>query len=586
MPVVSGPFGVAGARRGDAPGCRRFCPIPVKESAVSLMSKEPGAAVAVASWRRESCPLPARRRHARRNDSCDNRNGPGVRFSAWLIPLLALAVGGCVTNPVTGEKDFITVSQAQEIAIGEQQYQPAQQSQGGTYEVDRDLTSYVAGVGRRVAGVQGVPELPYEFVVLNDSSPNAWALPGGKIAINRGLLVLLDNEAELAAVLGHEVVHAGARHGAQRISQGQLLQGGLVLGSVLTQGKQYQNLALAGAQLGAQLISTKYGRDAERESDFYGTKYLHDAGYDATAAVTLQQKFVELSKGRNTGGIGAFFASHPPSEERVQNNRRRVAELGAGGELGTDRYERALAYVKGKSAAYKQYDEAKAALSKQQIDTADSKVRAALAAEPNEALFHGLYGNVAYLRGDFQQAFARYDRAVGLNARHYDLLLGRGMSALKLNRNGEAQRDLEASYRLLPTAISANELGKLRLNAGDTQGARELFGLAAGSAGAAGAEARAYATRIDLRTNPGRLFRTQVGVVQGELVGQVSNASGVALKNIVVEFRVRRADGKVAQIRRHIRVLDAQTAARVGSGVRVGETQPAAELVVLSAQPR
>src|SRR5690606_32036363 len=147
-----------------------------------------------------------------------------------------------------------------EIQVGQQQYEPSQQSQGGRYEEDPALTRYVNEVGQRLAAVSD-NELPYEFVVLNSSVPNAWALPGGKIAVNRGLLTELNNEAELAAVLGHEVVHAAARHGAQAMTRGQLLQGAMVLGALASAGSQYADYIVGGAALGAQLITQRYGRD-------------------------------------------------------------------------------------------------------------------------------------------------------------------------------------------------------------------------------------------------------------------------------------------------------------------------------------
>ena len=131
-----------------------------------------------------------------------------------LLASLAFApLSACVINPVTGDRELALISADQEIAIGEQQYEPSQQMQGGEYALDPELTAYVASVGRKLAAVSD-RALPYEFVVLNSSVPNAWALPGGKIAVNRGLLTELDSEAELAAVLGHEIVHAAARHGA------------------------------------------------------------------------------------------------------------------------------------------------------------------------------------------------------------------------------------------------------------------------------------------------------------------------------------------------------------------------------------
>ena len=111
--------------------------------------------------------------------------------------LAALGATGCATNPVTGDAELALISEAREIAIGRQQYAPAQQMQGGAYVIDPALQAYVAGVGARLAAVSD-RRLPYEFVVLNSDVPNAWALPGGKIAVNRGLLTELQSEAELA----------------------------------------------------------------------------------------------------------------------------------------------------------------------------------------------------------------------------------------------------------------------------------------------------------------------------------------------------------------------------------------------------
>ena len=151
------------------------------------------------------------------------------------LALLAAVVlfAGCATNPVTGEKDFMLVSESQELSIGKQNYSPLRQAQGGDYVADPQLQAYVDEVGQKLAAVSD-RKLPYEFHVINNSVPNAWALPGGKIAINRGLLVELDSEAELAAVLGHEVTHAAAKHSAQQMSRGMLLQGAVLATVVAT----------------------------------------------------------------------------------------------------------------------------------------------------------------------------------------------------------------------------------------------------------------------------------------------------------------------------------------------------------------
>ena len=114
------------------------------------------------------------------------------------------------------------MSPSDDLQIGSQNYQPMLQAQGGAYDVDPALIEYVRGVGMKLAAYSEV-DLPYEFTVLNSSVPNAWALPGGKIAINRGLLTEIRSEAELAAVLGHEIVHAAARHSAQQMSRGSIV---------------------------------------------------------------------------------------------------------------------------------------------------------------------------------------------------------------------------------------------------------------------------------------------------------------------------------------------------------------------------
>ena len=256
--------------------------------------------------------------------------------SLFTIVLISLLASGCATNPVTGRSELTLVSKREEISIGARQYLPAQQSQGGAYIVDEALTGYVNEVGQRLAAVSDRP-LPYEFVVINDSTPNAWALPGGKIAINRGLLSQLDNEAELAAVLGHEIIHAAARHGAKAMERALLLQGAVLLTALGTQDSEYSNYIVGGASIGAQLISTRYGRQAELEADLYGMEYMARAGYDPDAAVSLQEKFVALKQGNSSGWLEGLFASHPPSQERVDRNAETGSQIKATQSRGGDK---------------------------------------------------------------------------------------------------------------------------------------------------------------------------------------------------------------------------------------------------------
>ena len=281
------------------------------------------------------------------------------------IALLALGtLAACGVNPVTGKKEIQFVSEAQELKIGEQNYAPTRQSEGGDFDVLPELTAYVNEVGQKLAAVAD-RKLPYEFVVLNSSVPNAWALPGGKIAVNRGLLTELQSESELAAVLGHEIVHAAARHGAKAQERGTLLQVGLAaaqigaaVGGVDT---NVAGLLIQGAGVGAQLVQQKYGREQELEADQYGMKYMKLAGYDPWGAVTLQETFVRLSQqegAKQQGWLEGLFASHPPSTERVEKNKRAAEELGRGGEVGEDRYAARMKPLRAVKPAYDKYDQA------------------------------------------------------------------------------------------------------------------------------------------------------------------------------------------------------------------------------------
>src|SRR5690606_22486654 len=137
---------------------------------------------------------------------------------AFILSLTTILVG-CVANPVTGTNEFVFIEEPQEIMIGQKVFTEMQNQEGGLYTQHADVTAYVKKVGKKLAKVSDRPNLPYEFVVLNNPVPNAWTLPGGKIAINTGLLSALESEAELAAVLSHEIVHAAGRHGAQQLEK-------------------------------------------------------------------------------------------------------------------------------------------------------------------------------------------------------------------------------------------------------------------------------------------------------------------------------------------------------------------------------
>ncbi len=465
-------------------------------------------------------------------------------ISSYLLALLLITVTltGCAVNPVTGKTELSFVSEAEEINIGRQQYLPSQQSQGGIYHVDLELTEYVNEVGQRVASVSD-RALPYEFVVLNNSVPNAWALPGGKIAVNRGLLLALNNEAELAAVLGHEVVHAAARHGAKSMERGTLLQGAMIAAAVGAADSDYSNYIVGGAQLGAQLLTQRYGRGAELESDYYGIQYMVKAGYDPAAAVSLQETFVELSAGRNSSWVEGLFASHPPSQERVDKNRETVAALSpmltTDLQIGKERFERKLAYLTSKQDAYIAFDQATTLVSANELDSATGLLNRAIRLEPREALFYGLKGDISLERKRYKQAADEFSEALDLDPDYYQYYLGRGLATLNLGRRQAAMNDLNRSNDLLPTAIAMNKLGQIALQDGNTPTAKRYFQNAMSAGGNEGRAASVAFTKLDLPDNPARYFAIEPYLADNTLRVGISNRTNVDVSRIDLNFSLR-----------------------------------------------
>jgi predicted Zn-dependent protease len=492
----------------------------------------------------------------------------------------------CTINPVTGDRELALVSAADELAIGQQQYLPSQQMQGGDYTLDPELTAYVAGVGQKLAAVSD-RDLPYEFAVLNNSVPNAWALPGGKIAVNRGLLVELETEAELAAVLGHEIVHAAARHGALAMQRGLLLQGALLATAVAAQRGNYSGLAVGAASVGAQLINQRNSRSAELESDLYGMRYMSLAGYDPRAAVSLQETFVRLSEGSGEQGrLAQLFASHPPSAERVEQNRRTAATLPASGELGRERYQAATARLRQRQPAYESYDQGRAALAENRFDDAERAAAEAVRLLPGEAQLHALLGDIDVERERFGDAVRHYDDAIARNDRFFYYHLRKGLTQQQLRAWDASAASLGASIELLPTADAYYGLGRVAEQRGDRAGALEHYARAAQSSNAAGQAAQDAAVRLDLPANPGKYLALRTALDgRGQLIVEVANPTRVPVADVVVVVRYVDAQGAARQASREFSgQLPPNGAQQWASGLGPFTTIEATQVAVASAR--
>lgn len=251
--------------------------------------------------------------------------GKGYRRALAIILAVGFVLGACAVNPATGKNDFVLMSEQDEIELGSESHAQIVRQFGGAYE-DAALQDYVQRVGERLAVNSHRQELAYRFTVLDSPQVNAFALPGGYVYITRGLLAYLNSEAELAAVLGHEIGHVTARHSVRQISGTRAARIGYTIGSVL--------IPELGNQIGQGLfsvlggaITSGYGRDHELEADRLGAEYLARSGYDPRAMLKvlevlkdqeLYERQLAEEEGRQPRIYHGVFASHPSSDQRLQ----------------------------------------------------------------------------------------------------------------------------------------------------------------------------------------------------------------------------------------------------------------------------
>jgi len=250
---------------------------------------------------------------------------PRLRILAWLCAvILAGVLVSCATNPVTGTSDLVFLTEAQEVSIGRQN-DPKIRKQYGVYN-DPELQAYVQRVGEQLAKKSHRPNLRYTFTVLDSDEVNAFALPGGYIYITRGILAYIQNEAELAAVLGHEIGHVTARHGVNQYTRAMAAQiGAGVLSAVVPE---------LGGQLGQDLLNilgnallSGYGREDELQADRLGAEYIARNNYDPDAVIGVvsilknQEEFEKkraAAENREPRVYHGVFATHPSADQRLQ----------------------------------------------------------------------------------------------------------------------------------------------------------------------------------------------------------------------------------------------------------------------------
>jgi len=411
------------------------------------------------------------------------RNHGALAAALVLICLLAVAVYSCAVNPVTGRSELaiVSFSEEEEAALGAKAYTPAVQHQGGFFR-DRELEEYVQGVGMRLARVSHRPNLNYRYRVLNSSVPNAFALPGGYIVINRGLLVGLKNEAEMAAVLGHETAHVTAKHslaGYQRAMATNVLLASVVLATGGTPGVQ----EISG--ITASLIENGFSRDQEREADWLGIDYMVKAGYSPEGAVQLQEYFYQqLEGGKNPMWAEGLFRTHPFSKERLDNARARIAERypetvkNPNYTLNGTIFLQKTARLREVQKAYDVSDQGDKLLKAKRYDEALAKYREAERMEPDQAPFHSSAGSVSLIRKNDAAAEAELRKAIELDGELFEPRFLMGALQYRKREYRAAIPELERSMELYPTKQAAAMLSKSYGAVGDAVNAKKYADMA------------------------------------------------------------------------------------------------------------
>ena len=259
--------------------------------------------------------------------------GCGLSMGRILVALVLVAValftyfGSSVYNPITDETQHINISPDQEVALGLQAAPEMAQEYGGL-STDTQAQALVDQVCQRLVqrSDAGKSDYPFECHLLADTQTiNAFALPGGQVFITAALFDRLETEGQLAGVLGHEIGHVVARHGAEHIAKEQLTQGltGAVVVASYDPNEPNSQYAAAFAALVGQLVNLRYGRNDELESDTLGVRFMSEAGYDPNAMIRVMQILEESSSG---GSPPEFFSTHPNPENRIARIQQAIAE--------------------------------------------------------------------------------------------------------------------------------------------------------------------------------------------------------------------------------------------------------------------
>ncbi|SVC88609.1 uncharacterized protein METZ01_LOCUS341463, partial [marine metagenome] len=234
-------------------------------------------------------------------------------YQKFLAVVCLGVIAACVTTPISNKSAFIMIPFRQEVALGKQAYNQILKNEKDSD--DRKTAALVKQVGLRIAKISAMPNLDWEFHLIKSKQQNAFALPGGKVAVYTGLLPVAMNEAGLATVMSHEIGHVIARHGAQRMSRQLVLTAGLMATSISLNNSKQKKMIMAALGVGIVYgLTLPFSRTNEAEADQIGLTYMARAGYDPNEAARFWKRFADVKDGQE---VPEFLSTHPTDKRRI-----------------------------------------------------------------------------------------------------------------------------------------------------------------------------------------------------------------------------------------------------------------------------
>ncbi|MCF8113334.1 MAG: M48 family metalloprotease [Desulfotignum sp.] len=376
-----------------------------------------------------------------------------LHFSAMMSVAGMAPFWGCAKDPVTGRTQLMMLSRDQEIAIDRQQSGFQFSSDYGVTQ-DQALNQYIDQVGKNLVPHSHRPDMPYKFQCVNATYINAYAFPGGSIAVTRGILLNLDNEAELAALLGHELGHVNARHTAEQVSKSQLSS--LVVGGLAmlagSQSKDLGNLTQQLGALGQGLFLARYSRENEREADSLGHEYMVKGGYGSRGFVGLMEMLNALNK-QQPNSVQMLFSTHPMSDQRltaaVQRDQGPYART-KDAPLFKERYMDQTAALRKKKKAIEHMQEGEKYLAREEYDQAQTAFAAALKEAQNDYTAHVLMARCQLILKKYGNAASHAKAAIDLYPSEPQGHYVAGLAHVGAKQFSRAYDNFDSCDRLLP----------------------------------------------------------------------------------------------------------------------------------------